>query len=486
MADFDETWLLNQNAARCILVEAVARVSAVETVRYLSTQNYHDSTSSRVYNPIVIGSSVQVDSKMALEGGSSLSFGTIDLDNTNGDIDAWLDDIWTNRNVNVYLGDVTWARSSYVLLFSGVVEDIDSKDNGTLSIKIRDKLERLNAPVSEEKLGGGTENKNELIPLAFGEVHNLRPLLTNPSTLEYQYHNGPSERVIEVRSNGVPVTNTPSLSTGKFTLSVNPQSATITASVQGDKPNGTYTNTVGSIIQRLVTGYGSNTRFTSGDLDAASLATFEAANTQAIGVYLSGRENVRSLCNDIAATIGSQMVMTRAGKMKLIKLELPAPGTPFEITTADIYENTLKISERLLVEAAQKIGYNKNWTVQDALDTGIPQEHKDLFAKEWKSVVSEDATTKTVYKLSAEPVQKDTYLLTEAEATTEAARLRDLYKTPRNVFVFEGKPRLVELQLGDAVTLTHPRFDLAGGVNGMVIGMQVNWDTLDVRVEVLT
>src|SRR5210317_2226697 len=119
MADFDETWLLNQNAARCILVEAVARVSAVETVRYLSTQNYHDSTSSRVYNPIVIGSSVQVDSKMALEGGSSLSFGTIDLDNTNGDIDAWLDDIWTNRNVNVYLGDVTWARSSYVLLFSG-------------------------------------------------------------------------------------------------------------------------------------------------------------------------------------------------------------------------------------------------------------------------------------------------------------------------------------------------------------------------------
>ena len=132
-----------------------------------------------------------------------------------------------------------------------------------------------------------------------------------------------------------------------------------------------------------------------------------------------------------------------------------------------------------------KIGYAKNWSVQDSLDTGIPQEHKDLFAKEWLTTTSEDVTTKTNYRLDAEPEQIDTFLLTESDASSEATRRLNLFKTPRHVISFSGTPSLIELQLGDAVTITHPRLNLSGGKAGMVIGMSVDWQNLLVDVEVL-
>ncbi|MBA3756292.1 MAG: hypothetical protein H0X02_08745, partial [Nitrosomonas sp.] len=346
-----------------------------------------------------------------------------------------------------------------------------------------DKLQRLNTPMTEARLGGSTINKNELLPLCFGECFNVTPLLSDPATLEFKVHSGAIESILEVRDNGVPVAATKTVAQGKFTLAAQPFGQ-VTASVQGDKPS-TWNTTVSKIVQRIVTAYGGTNKLTSGDLDTVQLAAFDTANPQPAGVYMKDRDNTLSVCNSISSSVGAQLVMSRLGKLQLLKLELPAPGTPFDIGIDDILANSLSISRKLPVKAAFKVNYNRNWTLQPGLLTGIPESHKKIYATEYENETASDPTIKTAYKLDSEPVAVDTMLLTEADADDEAARLLDLYKTPRFIITFTGTARLVELTLGQAVTLTYPRFGLGSGKDGQVIGLSIDWSNLRVKVEAL-
>lgn len=480
-------WLTSNDAIRCILVEVVASVATVETTRYLSSKGYTDNVANRIYDPVVIGNSVKIVERLSIEGNSSLTFGDIEIENISGDRDTWLDDIWVNRACSVYIGDIRWARADFRTIFNGITADIDSKNNKVLNIKVRDKLQQLNTPVTEARLGGTTKNKDELIPLSFGEVHNASPLLADAATLKYQVHNSNIEGIIEVRDEGFPVDmiDFPAAD-GTFKLAASTYGK-ITCSVQGDKEGGTtYHTTVKDIIERIVTGYGEvNNRFVAGDLDATQLSTFNAANPDPVGIYLKNRENVLSVCSKLASSVGAQIVMSREGKLQLIKIELPAPGTPVVINEDDILLDSLKISKKLPVEAAQKIAFNKNWTVQEKLDTGIPVFHKQMYAQDWLMITSEDAAVKTAYKQDGDPVQKDTMILRETEAQAEADRLLALYKVQRTIYSFKATPRLMELNLGDPVTLTHSRFGLSGGKAGQVVGISISWQNLLVDVEVL-
>lgn len=483
------SWLNDQSAIRCILVEVQAKSGGSEVNRFLSSRPFKSASSdipvNTVYNPIVVGSSVRTVERLDItSNAASISFGDIEVDNHDGSIDSWLGDIWSNRAIRVYLGDVRWTRAEFQQVFDGVVEDIGSRSRATLNLKLRDKLQRLNTPVTEATLGGTTNNKNQLLPLLFGECHNITPLLTNPATLEYQTHNGIIERIVEIRDNGVPVSGTTALSTGKFTLNASP-AGKITCTAQGDKPSGAWNNTTKKIIERLVTAYGEpNNRFTSGDLDTASLSAFDSANTQTLGVYLSGRENVISVCNRVASTVGARLVMTRDGKLRLVKVELPPSGTPFEITDADVITGSLYISNKLEVKAGVKLAYCKNWSVQEGLDTRIPSSHKVLYTQEWLMTVARDNTVKSDYRIDGEPEQEETLFLTEAHASAETTRLLNLFKTPRYIVNFKATARLFQLQLGHAVTLTYPRFGMDAGKSGMVIGLSPDWDRGLIDVEI--
>jgi len=666
-------WLSDPTAIRCVLVEAVANVSGVDTTRYLSTKNYADTVGGRIYDPVVNAESVQLIERMSLDASPSMSFGDIEIYNVDGALDTWLLDIWVNKSVTVLVGDVRWLRADFTTIFSGTIDDIDSRSRDTLNIKVRDKLQKLNTPITETTLGGTSINKNELIPLCFGECFNVSPLLSNPATLEYKVHGAAIESIIEVRDNGVPVSHTDTIASGKFTLSSQPFGQ-VTASVQGSvsgtnlltyseqfnnaawtppsngatvtannavAPDGTttaelindtsttfsqlirqvvvvvndsttytfsiyikkntsryvalwlsftgsitrefvwtydldaitsmqdqvlpaasgvisdagdgwrrltitasntfegntnlmaslypattglggvsplatgsvlawgaqlessgiaysyaktesspaaniYLKNAASIIKYLAINYGNpNTRFSFAELDLENLQEFEDANPQHVGIYIDDRDNTLGVCNQIASSVGAQLVMSRLGKLQLLKIELPASGTAFEIDTNDIIENSLSISQKIPVRAAFKVNYDKNWTVQEGLQTGIPEEHKDMYALEWLTVTAQDATVKTNYALDSEPVAVDTMLLTEADATTEATRLLDLYKTPRFVVTFTGTARLVELTLGSPVTITYPRFGMDSGKAGQVIGLSIDWSNLSVKCEVL-
>lgn len=637
-------WLTDQKAVRCVLVEAVSSVNGSNVTRYLSSKNYTDNVAGRIYDPIIAAESIQLVERMSVDGQPSMSFGDIELYNLDGALDSWLRDIWVNKSITILIGDVRWLRADFTTIFSGTIDDIDSRSKDSINIKVRDKLQRLNVPISEVRLAGSSVNKNELIPMSLGECFNVKPLLSNPATLEYRFSHGgyaanTSEGVIEVRDNGVPVsysyvgdtktrfklnaqpfgqvtasvqglvstinllpyseqfdhaswskngvtvtannTTAPDgtatadkleatlsdsyagdsvtvLSSRVYTFSVWLRSdSTTTIRIYAGNSNGTAGNTPKEItvstdwkryyvthttsatttIAFVQIGGGSNfttgeivyawgaqfelsdiansyartsgspsnvhltsaagiiryiarnhqiisVRFFSNEIDLDNFQAFEEANPRPVGLYVESRENTLSVCNQIAASVGAQLVMSRLGKLQLLKIDLPASGT-FSITTDDIIQNSLSITNKFPVQAALKLNYCKNWSVQTGLLTGIPEEHKKMYASEWASVTVEDTTVKADYALDAEPQPVDTLLLKESDAIAEATRLLNIYKNPVVVVSFTGTARLVELILGQAVEVTYPRFGLDTGALGQVIGLSIDWSNLTVKVDVL-
>jgi hypothetical protein len=487
-ADF-LAWLKNPDRVACVLVEAVASVGGVETTRYLSNRGYTtaaaDTPAHTNYRGVIVGGA-QITETLALDGsGAAMAFGDIEIDNSTGDLDSWLGNIWSNRAVRMYVGDMRWVRADFRLVFDGISADLSSRGRDVLNLKVRDKLQRLNTTVTETKLGGASTNADRLLPLCFGECHNITPLLIDKALLKYQVHNGQIERIIEVRDNGVVVAHTANLAAGTFTLSATP-AGTVTVSVQGDKPGGVYSNTISGLVQRLATGFGKDP-FVSGDLDAASLSAFNTANPQPVGVYLEDRENVLSVCQQLAASVGAQVVMTATGLLRVVQVSLPTSGTPTAVSSKHMAERSLHVIDRRPVVASVKVGYNKNWTVQKNLQTGIPPEHADLFAQEWLTKSATSSSVATAYKLMQEPPeQQDTALLVGSDASTEATRRLNLHSVQRTVLGYEALADLLLEQLGGYQTLTHSRFGLSGGVGGQIVSLQPDWLAATAQFEVLT
>lgn len=522
MSQLTEAWLLNNTVQRCVLakIQVYDVVATSDTFLYLSTHNFIAGTTN--YLPIISGG-LQFSESITINGNSSTSYGDLELDNLSGDYDDWMDDtkyIWVNRTIQLYYGDPEWTATStadvavqFELIFDGIIVDVGSRNRNKINIKVRDKMERLNTPVTETKLGtygtwgaSAQPNKDSLKPLVFGEVHNITPLLMDPLDYEYMANFGRTELVVEVRDNGVPVhtsgtltgINTGSVATtGVFWLNAPPVGA-ITISVQGTRDSinlgtgalvtATYVNKVANLVALISTQYGrTDTKLAAADLDLANLSAFDTAVTDAVGILVNDGSTVRAVCGQLAESVGAQLVFSRIGKLQLLRIGEGFAGTITTITDNDIMANSLMVSEKIPVIAASKIGYCKNWTVQKDLMTGIPDSHKTMFAEEWMSETSTVDTTsiKALYKLNLEPEQKNTLLITTASAQAEANRLTNFYKTSRAVYTFVGTPRLQLLKLGQNITLTHNRFGLQTGKAGQVISLGINWSTGKVTVGVL-
>lgn len=481
-----QAWLESDDAYRCTLVEAVAQVAGVETTRYMSTVGYTtsatDNPPNRNYDSVIVGGCT-VSKSLGIDGQSSLTVGDIEIANVNGELSSWLDDVWSNRVVNIYVGDMRWPRADFRHVFSGIIKDLSSRQRNTLNLEIRDKMQRLNTAVSETLLGGTTSNSERFVPVMLGENHNVEPLQIDPATLKYKYHKFASERLIEIRDEGVPVLLfTSNLADSTFTLGVQP-AGRVTISAQGDVSGG-YMNTVSRIVQRLAM-MSPTDPFTADDLDAANLAAFDAANPQPIGVYINDRENVINVAQQVAASVGAQPVMSALNRLQLIKVELPAPGVVTQVSPWNMVDKSIDLVERLPVRAGVTIGYCKNWAVQKDLQTGIPVEHADLFGQEWLTASSSDGPTATKYKITDKIVQENTFLLRKADALAEATRRRLLWGVPRFIFQYRAYAEMMLQEVGGAQFITHSLYNFGAGKNAQVVSIEKDWFHFRATIQVL-
>ena len=467
-------WLTQPDRQPIVLVEVSVLIGGQETLLRLANNTYATvATDTPPHTPyeVAVAGGVSLRETLDFLGDSSspLGYGDIDLHNLDGSRDHWLLWVWANRRVTVLMGDQRWPRADFFPVFSGVVEDIDSKSRDRLSIKLRDGLQRLNAPISEQQLGGTTDNKDRLLPLSFGCPFNVSPLLITPSQHEYRVHDGAVAAIVEVRDNGSPVSITRNLTTGTFKLNNRPFGA-ITADVQHSLTK------AADIILLLATAYGKpSERFTSSEIDNDSFSQVATLCPQPVGVYLDDRRNVLEVCQDLAKSVGCALTVSREGKLKLIRLA--APSNPrWDIQPDDMIAGTLRIVDRPAVQAAVKVGYARNHTPQSSgMAGGIPAAHLDLHAAEWQHVTVSDAAIATRYRQHTEPEQLDTMLVRRIDAQTEATRRLGLLSKVRHVFEFAARSRLLDVTVGDTVKLSHPRFGLSVGKLGVVVDTRPNW-----------
>jgi hypothetical protein len=488
MTDAEFTaWLGSSAARRCTLFEISVAVAGVETVRYLSNAGYvtgaGDVPAHRSYSPVVSGGLTLTES-ISLTAEAGMTAGDIAVWNIDGIRDGWLDNVWVNRRARAWVGDTSWPRADFRLIFDGIVADIGASDRNTLRLKLRDKIQRLNTPLTDAKLGGTTPNADSLLPLLFGQGHNITPLLIDPVLLTYQVHAGQVQSIFEVRDNGKPVACTIDNAAGTLTLLASP-SGVITCSVWGDAPDGVYTDCIGALIRRLVTGYGKESdRFTDDDLDLDNFAAFDVDHPQPVGVYFAESVNVLIACQQLASSVGAQLVPTRAGLLQLQQISFPPAGDTVDIQPAQMLDRSLSIAARSDVVAAVKVGYCKNWTVQDTLLTSIPAQHKDMFTAEWWTTTATDGAVQAAYRLSTEPVMQETCLLTKVDADAEASRRLARDSVVRTTYRFDGTPKNMDLKIGQSVNVFNRRFGLDAGKLGVVTLLAPNWGNCHVGVEI--
>ena len=480
-------WLQDDAAHRTVLIEVQVSSAGAEVTRYIASRSYItgplEVPPNTAYLALATGG-LAFTEQISLTGEAGLSSGDIELNNADGALDGWLGDVWMNRPIKAWAGDPSWPRADFRLVYDGIIADVASPGRGAVNLVLRDKLQRLNTPVTEAKLGGTTPNKDAILPVPFGECHNVAPLLTNPATLEYGFL-GAVESSFEVRTNGKPIAVALNDQAGRFNLTTDPFSTTITVSVQGDKGGG-YVPRIAPLVQRIATAYGkASDRFTLADLDLANLAAFDAAHQQLVGLYVADRMNQAEAIQQLAASVGAQAVMSRTGQLRLVQVALPAAGVPVDIGPAQMMQGSLRQVQRLPVVAAVKIAYDRNYTLQPSLTTSIPAEHADMYATEWMTVTAVDEDVRTRYRLTDDPPQIETCLKQDEDASAEAARRLALNKVQRTIYEFEGKPEMMMLELGQPVVLRNRRYGLQDGVPGVVVLLSHLWLDGRVTVEVL-
>lgn len=528
---YSQTWLEDPAAIRMILVVAKyldIEANNTEKEFLISTTGY-TTTDGKVFDPVIQGE-VTVSESFGSESSISMSWGDIEIGNRNGEFDSLLDStkyIWSNRSVKIYYGDPGWSSSlsglstTFLKVFDGVIYDVDTRNRQSFNIKIRDKLERLNARLTEATVGtygtwaSGQQNQDEIKPVTLGEVFNIKPVLIDPSQLEYIYNcsnpqggstiaqSGESELLIEVRDNGAPIyvyndvanyggiTHNSSQSTFKLN---SPPAGELTVSVQGARSSvdfvagtllNTYNNTIANLIAVTAMKFGkANTRFLSEDIDWINFKNFNDLNPVPAGVTVTDATNVLEICQSLALSIGANVFVSREGKLQLIKYGTPY-GTSVTITEADMYYDSFEISKRLVPQAAQNIAWGKNWSVQQNLTTAIPADHKQDFGIEWRYAKVKDQVVADKYKLETEVVPKETLLISTDDAEDEANRLLNFYKVPKTTYRFLGTTKLFSLKIGQPVVLYHHRFGLSNGVNGQVVTLNPNWTKGEIEVEVV-
>jgi hypothetical protein len=417
--------------------------------------------------------------------GGSVSFGSIELDNEDGALDSWLLDVWAGRAISIYLGQVDWPKSSFELVFKGTVDDIVPTARNRLSLMLRDIFGPLNNTLSTAVVGGTGDNKTALMPISLGECFNVSPLLLDAATIKYAVHlNTPIESVIEVRDNGVIAASTPTVANGYFvkTAAVFGQ---LTCDVQGAKIGGVWRNDAGGLIEWVATVLGDGNFITSGQIDATKLTAFRVACPQPVGLYINQQANRLQVMQQLAASVGATVTATYDGKMILVRVGFGTPvGT---INSKQMVDGSFKPLSRPAIQGAIRFNAEKNWTPQPvglagsiaAVPANLP-----IMGDEFVVLSASDATVLSDYMQSAVPPATETLMVVEADINAEAVRLLVLWKVPHTVFGFDGFPECFQYEIGDTVTLIHPRFGLSG-VLAQVVGVLHDWVNATVQLEVL-
>jgi hypothetical protein len=202
------------------------------------------------------------------------------------------------------------------------------------------------------------------------------------------------------------------------------------------------------------------------------------------------------VCNELAQSINASLIspsvtvnyqtgQISASKLKLVELKVPNSTDYSGIELDDDYmvEGSLAITEIFSVKPYVKLGYCKNFTIQQSVASGINPASK--FDEEYWYITDENSTNKTLYRDAGTVEATPTLLITTANATDEATKRLRLWEIPRKLITATYLPHHLFTQLGDTVKIKSKRFGLDNGQFGIVYSVNRDWITGMVQIGVL-
>jgi hypothetical protein len=525
-------WLKKEDAQRVLLVEAKYYDSGEQTA-YLASMPFcskpTDTPANTEYQDVVIDipkfSCALGD---ALQGYTVPSWGDIIIDNSEFSRDAWLGYGWDGRAVSVLFGDQTWPRAWFKSVMTGTISGISVPNANQVKMSIKDNQWALNTPIQNRLIGdptlvsgttykvcedavtsidavydngvllnpsdyttspattpatftldaaavgrvtaeytGGATASGDVIPLCYGEAFNISPKCLSTALLVYQVHDGPVHSIVEVRDNGIPIEFTADLTTGRFTLLSKPI-GTVTCDVQGATSGGVFVEGIGRIIRYILI---QQTDLPVTGIDSASLRTFINDCPQRCGIYINTRRNTLDVIDDLIKSVGGFYTPGRDGRLVFGQLDNVPGASTMTLTADDIVQGGLKIVKQSVPCQTTRLAYLRNYTPQENVCGAVTDADRAIYAQQWRYATKADPSIKTAHLLAAEPDAKQTYLALKADAVTEAERQQALNGPVRTTYSAECITLPLTVNLGDVITLTHPRYGLGSGKLVYVVGI---------------
>ncbi|MCB2186479.1 MAG: phage tail protein [Deltaproteobacteria bacterium] len=308
-------------------------------------------------------------------------------------------------------------------------------------------------------------------PLVYGHCYNLTPVLID--TLDHLYlvndpDLGPIQEVVAVYDGGyrwVAGTNYfVNLANGTIKLATEPEYGSITCEVKGRRIGGVYKEKPGEIAQDLVTSFGG---FTTAEVDTASVAAFNAAVPQAVGLFLDSQSPVMGAVESLLTGLTAVAGFNYAGQFQMLRFTPPAGSPALELSDAEILDFAVEPEDRLYHQA--RVGAGRVWTVQKEVDPVADEDWRARVAEEYVWATAQDDTVKGLYPL-ATTCEHGTLLYSATEGETVAAWWLALFGQRRRVLTIKLKLQSLPLDLGALVRVTRERFGLAAGPLFRVVG----------------
>lgn len=503
-------WLL-QNTPRVALAEIdyVAEVSgapATQTLYFSTAPNYvsaaTDTPASTPYQDRILQLPTytrQLD-RQTLGGQYSIGFGQLTLANADGGLDAILGYAYDGSAVRFYVGDPSWAKADFRLVFVAVGASVTVPDFSTVQFTIKDASALLNRAFdSGVQVGGSGANAAVMRPVPLGRVGNVAPVLADATALKYVHADvATNTSIIAVRDRGVSLAGGwTDDGDGTFTLKANPQGQ-ITADVlrlaEGSKSDSWR---LSDAFGELVGGYGGLTALGQYASPHASFTVGDAEDFHC-GQWITDNSAIADLATALATSGNCFWAANRSNQVYLGRIRAAnPPGAPvLSLTEDDLVDQAgIKIEETIpLYSQVQALG-NKNWSPQTDLGTSLAADVADSYRRNGyvylqpaPSGTSYAANPALYHKTMAKSPLFETLIARESDAAAAVelatwcdARRKQTASWAQLVDI-QCHFRAYQLDLGDVVTLTLPRFGFAAGINAQVIASALDLDKLTVSL----
>lgn len=516
------------------LAEITAGVSGSPTERILrvSSEKYVHNTAPGPFRTDLIDAANFRRTLLAPRktfGPASISGGEIVVANPNGRYDEWYEYGYGFKGI-VYIGKKDAPFSEFSKVMEGIVEQpAGNKDQIVFRFRERSfELDKQASPSSYDGTNSGTtgiegtpddlEGENKI--RSYGINFNVRMDVVNTSDRIYaanhdkEGNTAPSDS-IAVRMNGSDWTEgtdytdlaglqggTPPV--GNYDTSVlntltrlGGNEANANGAVTADIVESTYENEnqLQSIIKRILMDAGVDSADIDIDLDTTS-PSYAPWNA---GIVIKDQTYKQAL-DELTGGAGVWYAPNRLGVYQIRTFQ--PPQTPVAGFKRFNRGNVAKITDYQILELDKivssdegrgvpawkiTVNYKKMWTVQseDSLALALTDAEKALYSREYRHTVKENTAILDQFPEAVE-LEFNTLLTEKRDAEDLADRLMTLYGVKREMFSLVANYDVTvneAIDLGDTVTVTHPRYGLENGKDFVITGIRYNAKKYEIELE---